>query len=231
MSLFTVEHTPADIVKAFPQASDFFKENMIDFCCGGDKPLKDTFGEDDLDSKDLMSELNTAYRLWKETGDEPVNWDEVPIVELVDHIMHFHHEKLKEELPAVATYVDRVYQVHGGPDHPHLQDLFHLYNEFKAEMIEHTIKEEQEVFPLIKEYVEHPTEQLLKDIHEANGGLEEEHEVAGDLLKRMRTVTNGYELPVNACGSYRVMYDRLAEIESDTFEHIHLENNILFKRL
>ena len=35
MQEFTKEHTPAEIVKVFPKASDLFKTQKIDFCCGG----------------------------------------------------------------------------------------------------------------------------------------------------------------------------------------------------
>lgn len=45
MNQFTDKHTPAEIVKIFPKASDFFKERRIDFCCGGNKPLENVFKE------------------------------------------------------------------------------------------------------------------------------------------------------------------------------------------
>ena len=36
--------------------------------------------------------------------------------------------------------------------------------------------------------------------------------------------------PEGACGTYRLVYNRLEALESDLFEHIHVENNILFPR-
>lgn len=76
-----------------------------------------------------------------------------------------------------------------------------------------------------------PSDELLQKIRVANGDLEDEHDATGDLIKQMRSITNGFEIPVDACGSYRMTYARLAELEENTFQHIHLENNILFKRL
>ena len=227
---FTAENTPAYIVKMYPQASDLFKENKIDFCCGGDVSLKNQFEKNNLDGKAILAELNESYHRWQKDGNEAKDWDAVPIDELVDHITYHHHEYLKQELPALGEFVKKIFRVHG-TDHPHLKELHKVFNEFKTEMEEHTIKEDTEVFPLIKEYAQNPSEELLEKIRVANGELEDEHDVTGDLLKKMREITNGFQTPPGACGSYHITYDRLAELETDTFQHVHLENNILFKRL
>jgi len=227
---FTAQNTPAYIVKMYPKASDIFKVNRIDFCCGGDKILEDQFAEQGVDGEAILAQLNAEYDQWQKAGNEAKDWDTVPLDELVDHITYHHHAYLKEELPALGEFVTKIYRVHG-VDHPHLKDLYRVYNEFKMEMEEHTIKEENEVFPLIKEYVNNPSDELLEKIRIANGDLEEEHDVTGDLLKKMREITNGFQTPPNACGSYHITYDRLAELETDTFQHVHLENNVLFKRL
>ncbi|MBO1002465.1 iron-sulfur cluster repair di-iron protein [Pseudogracilibacillus auburnensis] len=230
MKLFTAENTPAYIVKVFPQASDIFIKYMIDYCCGGSKPLKESFKEKNLPRELILSELNTAYQNWRTEDNEVMDWDTVPLPELIDHIVHHHHDYLKNELPALGEFVTKIFRVHGA-DEPHLQDLHRLYNEFRTEMEQHTIKEEAEVFPLIKQYAENPNPELLQRIKEANGDLEDEHEVAGDLLKKMRSITNGFVPPIHACGSYHITYDRLAELELDTFQHVHLENNVLFAQL
>lgn len=230
LNSFTAEQTPAEIVKVFPKASDLFKERRIDFCCGGDQPLAKVFSEQNLDESIVLSELNTAYKTWNKEDHEITDWDSVPLIELVDHIVQTHHAFLNEELPALGQFVTKIFRVHGAKQ-PHLKELNRLYNDFKVEMEEHMISEENEVFPLVKEYVKNPSEELKMQIHKANGGLEDEHEAAGDLLKRMRIITNDFELPAGACNSYRITYARLAEMESDTFQHVHLENNVLFKRI
>lgn len=230
MGTFNSKHTPAEIVKVFPKASDLFKIHQIDFCCGGDRPLKEAIAENSsIDENSFLLKLNTEFNKWKKEDHDVIDWDSRPSSELVDHITHTHHAYLMEELPALGEFVTRIFRVHGA-DQPHLKDLHRLYNEFKTEMEEHTIKEDQEVFPLIKAYEQQPSEKLLKDIQVANGDLEDEHDKAGDLLKEMRRITNGFTTPEGACGSYHITYDRLAEMEDNTFEHIHLENNILFKQ-
>lgn len=230
MIQFTAEQTPAEIVKAFPKASDLFKQRKIDFCCSGNRPLTDIFLEKSIDGTTILTELNTAYGDWQNKSHTVTDWDALSLTELIDYITETYHETLVQELDALDVFVTRVYKVHG-QGQPHLEKLYRLYQQFKKEMEEHTIKENNEVFPLIKQYEKNPDEQLLAHIHEANGGLEDDHHTTGDLLKQIREATNDFTPPPEACNTYRITYARLAELESETFDHIHLENNILFKRL
>ena len=57
-----------------------------------------------------------------------------------------------------------------------------------------------------------------------------EHDEVANGLARLRTLTAGYEPPVDACNSYRAMLDRLRTLEHDTHRHVHEENNVLFPR-
>src|SRR5699024_7556112 len=136
----------------------------------------------------------------------------------------------RENLAPISEFVNKIMRVHG-MHHPELKELHRLFHAFKLEMELHSVKEEQEVFPLIKEYEAAPNAALLEKIRIANGGLEDEHDEAGNILKEIRKVTNDYTPPVDACGSYRITFARLKELEAETFQHVHLENNILFKRL
>jgi len=50
-------------------------------------------------------------------------------------------------------------------------------------------------------------------------------------LKEMRNITGNCRLPEDACRTYTLTYRKLEELESDLFRHIHLENNVLFRRV
>ena len=60
--------------------------------------------------------------------------------------------------------------------------------------------------------------------------MEHEHESAGAVLTKLREFTNNYTLPLDACPTFRAMYEELQRLEADLHQHIHLENNILFPR-
>ncbi len=57
-----------------------------------------------------------------------------------------------------------------------------------------------------------------------------EHDNAGNALKRFRELTNNYNLPEEACNTWRALWYGLEALEESLHQHIHLENNILFPR-
>lgn len=59
-------------------------------------------------------------------------------------------------------------------------------------------------------------------------GLVEEHTALGAEPAALRQFTDGYTAPEDGYASYRSLYERLANLESDTHIHLHLENNVLF---
>ncbi|WP_186577635.1 iron-sulfur cluster repair di-iron protein [Aquibacillus kalidii] len=230
MGTFTQLHAPADIVKLFPKASDIFKRYRIDFCCGGEKPLSQIFEiKTKLNGDEILGELNTAYTSWKENGNVEMDWDSITQSDLIDHILEKHHRFLDEELTALGQFVTKIYRVHG-QHHPHLIDLYKVYNQFKSDMEVHLVEEEKELFPLIRQYEITNDEALLSKIIDLNKDMVSEHLATGELLQQINDLTDGFVPPADACNSYRITYARLAELESNTFQHIHLENNILFKK-
>jgi regulator of cell morphogenesis and NO signaling len=57
-----------------------------------------------------------------------------------------------------------------------------------------------------------------------------EHADAGDALARIRTLTDDFTPPTDACNTFRATYDALHRLEQDMHQHVHKENNILFPK-
>ena len=55
-----------------------------------------------------------------------------------------------------------------------------------------------------------------------------EHDGAGEVLRRIRQLSDDFKPPAAACLSYQTLYRRLEELEQDLHQHIHLENTLLF---
>lgn len=219
-----------DIVTKFPKASDIFKEYRIDFCCGGNRPLVEAIQEKNLSEREILEKLESLYQHTKALSQQEMNWEEASYSELIDHIVYKHHAYLMDELPPLGQFVTKILRVHGAQHHE-LSEVYRLFNHLKMELEQHTMKEDEEVFPLIKEYESHSSPLMLIRLQEKMETLEQEHDVAGNILKELRRVTKDYLLPEGACTSYRLTYQRLEDLESDLFQHIHLENNLLFPRL
>lgn len=126
--------------------------------------------------------------------------------------------------------MDKVNRVHGD-HHPELAKVDELFASAIAELDPHMTREERVVFPAISRMEKAgspgPSGSLAGHIDK----LVEEHNVVGDLFKQLNSVTGGYTVPSDGCGSYRAMMAGLHEMERDLHEHIHKENNILFSVL
>ncbi|CAG9613670.1 Iron-sulfur cluster repair protein ScdA [Bacillus rhizoplanae] len=227
--VFTETSVIGDIVTQFPKASDLFKSYRIDFCCGGNKQLIDAINERNLSAEEVITNLNTLYYETKLLNETEINWKIASYSELIDYIVNKHHRYLNEELPQLSPYVTKVLRVHGS-EQPHLAKIHKLFQELKTELEQHIIKEETEDFPLILAFEQNPTDENYTKLRKVVGELESEHSHAGDIIKELRNITNDFTPPEGACGTYRLVYQRLAALESDLFQHIHLENNILFPR-
>lgn len=230
MSTFHSSQKIGEIVTKFPKSADILKEYRIDFCCGGDRPLLTAIKEQNLSEPEVLGKINELYEKFKNVKREDRNWEEAPLGELVDHIVNRYHAYLGVELPRISELTTKILRVHG-EGHPELAKVHRLFHSLKMELEQHMIKEETIQYPAIKEYEKNKTKEALEKAVRITKELEDEHTGAGDLLKELRKITNDFTAPEDGCNSYRLTYSKLEELENDTFQHIHLENNILFPRL
>jgi regulator of cell morphogenesis and NO signaling len=217
-----------DIVNEAPKTSDIFKKHRIDFCCGGNISVSTAAAEQQVNLDELMDELTKVYHQSSQNHDMDI-WTNSTSKDIIQHIIEHYHLPLREELKQLSPYVTKVSRVHG-ENHPELLQIFMLFSELKSELIEHTTKEEATSFPFILQLEQNPELENRAEMVEEIRELEKEHDHAGDLLRQIRGITSDYTLPVDACGTYRLVYKRLEMIESELFMHVHLENNILFPR-
>ncbi|WP_080847307.1 iron-sulfur cluster repair di-iron protein [Cytobacillus gottheilii] len=224
MIVLNEESIVKEIVNEYPRTSDIFKRYQIDFCCGGNNSLLHAVENKNISLQQLMDELHDSVQNEQSKQDHPDIWTNSSSEQLIHHIQEYYHAELKEELPALSPYVTKVSRVHGERK-PELIRVYELFYALKKELLEHTEKEEQEVFPLLIQ-MDHMQEESRDQLQ----SLIDEHKEVGQLLAELRSVTSNYTPPLDACGTYRLVYKRLERLEEQTFMHIHLENNILFPR-
>lgn len=223
----TEDRLVKDIVNDFPKTSDVFKRHRIDFCCGGNIPLARAVSEQSADMNVLINELKEVIQKENQTDNLEV-WTDSTSEDIIEHVINRYHRPLEEELSQLSPYVTKVSRVHG-ESHEELLRVLQLFYELKHELLEHTSKEEESVFPLLLK-LEDPKVENREEIISYIRELEKEHDHAGSILKELREITADFTPPADACGSYRLVYKRLEDLESQTFMHVHLENNILFPR-
>lgn len=208
-----------ELAARHPLATRVFARHHIDFCCGGGRPLGDVCEMQGLDVETVMHEIGRELA----PQETIVRWDLGPVGDLIDYILNRYHAGLREELPRLESMARKVARVHGEKDPERLQRLVQAVLELKAELELHMLKEEQILFPMIREGegtgADGPIAVMMR-----------EHETAGELLQLIRVLTNDYTVPAEACNTWRALWLGLEALEADLHEHIHLENNILFPR-
>ncbi|HRF26077.1 MAG TPA: hemerythrin domain-containing protein, partial [Ferruginibacter sp.] len=104
-----------------------------------------------------------------------------------------------------------------------------VFSALLEELLQHMRKEEEVLFPAIRS-LDLPGSNSNVHIQAPIRVMEQEHDEAGFLLEEIRTLTNNYTIPEQACTTFRISLMELEEFEARMHEHVHLENNILFPK-
>ncbi len=220
--------TVGEIAAQDIRKAEVFKKLGIDFCCGGKKTVKEAAAEAGLDEREVMAKLEDAAHA-EPAANANHAFDKWDVGFLADYIYNVHHRYVRENGPVIEQLADKVALRHG-VEHHELMTLAHGMHDFMAELYSHLEKEEKLVFPVAKD-LERKTDGAVDGLADVVQFMEEEHEAAGEELRHFRALTKDYKLPENACNSYTYLYEKIKEFEADLFQHIHLENNILFPKI
>ena len=223
--MITKEDIVADVVTDYPKSADIFRNAGIDFCCGGQESIASAVNH--KPNIDLNSLLNKLNHIDNTEGNSTINPKFLNVESLIQYIQSAYHETLKEEFKNLTPYMTKLAKVHG-PSHPYLLKLQDLYREFRDSMLDHIRKEDEEDFPKLIQYSQGQDVQNIKVILE---DLINDHEDTGQLLKVMNQLTSDYQAPEEACETWKLVYQRLQNIEHQTHQHVHLENHVLFKKV
>lgn len=209
-----------------PSRSRIFEALEIDYCCGGKRPLAEVCREKGLETEKVIESLQHEG-----TRGGLHDWNQATLTELCDHIEATHHAFLRTEMPRLLGLTRKIADVHG-PNHPELAEVADTFASIVEELGSHMAKEEQVLFPMIRQ-LEHASSRpafhcgsLANPIRV----MEYEHDSAGGGLARLRQLTRDYACPDDACNTWRATCDGLHQFEKDLHQHIHKENNILFPR-
>lgn len=225
------EATVGQLVTERPARSRVFESLGIDYCCGGKFPLADACEKRGLDASRVIDLLRLSDAEDREDEGGAIDPDSLSLTALADHIERVHHGYLRTELPRLDAITEKVSRVHGDRE-PRLGEVRRVFCVLRDEMNAHTQKEEQVLFPMIRQIDQNsgPKSFGCGSIANPIGQMEAEHDAAGDALATMRAATDGYTAPEWACNTYRAMLDGLAQLERDMHQHVHKENNVLFPK-
>ncbi len=214
-----IELPIGQIARDIPGATVLLHKLDLDYCCGGNKILREVLLDKDIDPTTIATEIHEIL----ERSNDYSSWSEASNERLIEHILSRFHDVHREQLTELIRLAKRVEQVHGNhPECPkglcaHLQYM-------QVTLDDHMQKEEAILFPMI----------LRGKSVNALGPvtvMRNEHEEHRDALKIIDAITHNITLPEGACNTWQALYRNLEAFKKDFVEHIHLENNVLFERV
>ena len=229
---FNVETRVNEIALSNPGSRRILEDAGVDYCCGGGKSLQEACLRANVSAETILNRLqqNSERARSHESG-----WTKAPLAELTRHIRERHHGYVRDVIPRLRGMLAKVREKHGSKRHE-VGEIEKLFADVAREMLMHMQKEEQILFPYIDAIeraangqggVEPP---FFQTVRNPIYSMMKEHDAAGELVRKIRAASNGYQPPEDSCTTFKAAYQELQQFEEDLHLHVHLENNILFPR-
>lgn len=227
----TKENRVGEIVAEDYRAAEVFKKYNIDFCCNGGRSISDACASLPVTPEQLIKDLQE--RLVQHNGGE-IDFKSWPADLLADYIEKKHHRFVRDQIPMLLEFLQKLCHVHG-ENHPELIDIYHHFQASAHELTQHMYKEEAILFPFVRKMLQNNTAELELDscfgsVQNPIAAMMDEHSAEGERFEEIARLSNNYEAPADGCRTYEVTYAMLRDFQEDLHKHIHLENNILFPK-
>ena len=229
--MLTQEKTIGDYVAENFRTAEVFKKYHIDFCCKGGRTVQEACDKKKVSPEEIYKELEEVAN----RKSEDIDFNAWPLDLLADYVEKTHHRYVEEKSAMLIPYLNKLCKVHG-ERHPELFKINELFSGSAEDLAAHMKKEELILFPFIRKMVE--AKKSGEELQSPRFGtvenpvamMKEEHEAEGERFVKIAELTNNYQFPADACGTYQVTFRMLEDFQNDLHKHIHLENNILFPK-
>ena len=229
--MLTKERTIGELVAEDFKAAEVFRKYKIDFCCKGNRTIEEACENKKFTAEEVYNDLEQMAN--QKSGE--IDFNSWPLDLLADYVEKTHHHYVEEKTAVLLQYLNKLCKVHGDR-HPELFEINDLFVESSKDLGAHMKKEELILFPFIKKMVnakkngENLATPHFGTVESPVAMMKHEHVVEGERFEKIAQLTNNYQFPEDACGTYQVTYKMLEDFENDLHKHIHLENNILFPK-
>jgi len=223
-----INQTLGEIVAKQNNLVPVLEKYNLDYCCRGKRTLQKACEENHVDITTVLNELEnipvqrTAIQM---------PFTEMTAEELIAHILVHHHYYVKQIVPQIQQHLAKLKEKHADK-FEWINTGVETFNLLQQELLQHMQKEEMVLFPRIKNVEESYKENkaTIKNILAPISMMESEHTEAGELMEKLKTITNNYTPAETACTTHRITLMELKEFEENLHQHVHLENNILFPK-
>ena len=226
-----ISKTLSEIVNEKFQAASVFKKYNLDYCRNGKRSLQQACKEDNIPVDKIVEDIKNIYS----QKINALDFNSIKLYQLSEYIVYTHHSYIKKEMPQILSYLEKVSTKHG-KRHNELYKISQLFVDLSNELRQHIHEEETILFPRIKQLEQNGFEPVPLDINHYQYlqlpiiDLEDDDEDVGNIMAEIRTLTNNYTPPDDACTTFKLLYSSLQAFEIDLHQYVDLENNILFPK-
>jgi regulator of cell morphogenesis and NO signaling len=182
-----------------------------------------------LDPDTVAQMLDVAVETVPTEGNP--EWLSVSLPALIDHIQSTHHDYLRRALPRLSKRLDAASRDSDAGTSQWVEQVRGAFQALKSDLMAGLRREDEYVFPALRTVAEGrvlpdgstPSRETLRQ-------MADRHNDTKTKLERLRSLTDGYQVPQGADGGLRDVMNRLHELEVDLRQHLHEELHILFPR-
>lgn len=208
----------SDVVENIRNSDILLKNIGIDIAQNRGRALFEVLAEKQIDRDFAISTL----KLLNELSDTDIHWVLEPAANLINHIKNKYHNGHRIQLPALISLARQVELKNNNNQYCPF-GLADYLSELHRDLLVHMEKEEQILFPFLAE------EKMSYIFTEVSLAMHNhDHEV--HMLHKLGELTNNFTLLGNTDDTWKQLYVQLANFKAELFEHIRLENGILFAR-
>lgn len=215
--------TVRDVLTQHPERSAVLERwNLPDCCDGSSTSLMELCAKTGVDVHSLLVDIhkNQHNSLGSGCHVTPAEIHTWPDRQLVDHWQQVHHTYFRKELPALRYLLEVVTSRHGD-EFPRLRQLRTYLQQLDSNLCDALDDEDGTFLALFKGDIVLPPS-LSSPLHEFKRKLKERHRNIHWFLTEIKTLTNGFQVPENACGPHRELFSRLEAFVLD-LEHFARE--------
>lgn len=225
------DFTLNELIKSYPNAIHILEQNGIAYYMDGSQKLSEYCKNKSYSAVNILKQINEdACGFYFGVISRVYDWE---ISFLMDYILVNHHKYLRKVLPELSSLIAHIVKVHGA-FHPGIVNIQNKFEEFKAELEEHLVEEEDVIFPAL--------EKLAKKVEDGEpydgdsvkyslSWMREDHILTANSMKALNMLCDHYHTPRDAYPAYKVLMNEMKKFESDLHLHLHLENNVLYNKV
>jgi regulator of cell morphogenesis and NO signaling len=178
-----------------------------------------------------MNELNSAIET---SAMKIAPWTDSVLEAMMGHLIRTRKSLIHENLPRIEHLANSVGSC-DCHDQPNAAEVADLAGTLVREIPSHLSEESESLFPAIRDlelaYVGEGFRTPTPDsVRRSVAQMVHEHDVFGQHLSMIQTLTVGNAVTEMDCDPYRQLCEKLTDLDRELRLEVHLENNILFNR-